>query len=112
MCGNVFHIEAEARGKEEFLQTLWAGWDVRVERVVSSGQVSPPGFWYDQDEDEWVALLQGRAELEYEDGGRVSLTRGDWLLIPARRRHRVVFTSKEPLCVWLAVFARQNEGTH
>ncbi|MDR2522191.1 MAG: cupin domain-containing protein [Synergistaceae bacterium] len=107
MRGNVFHIEAEARGEGEFLQTLWAGRDVRVERIVSSGQVSPPGFWYDQDEDEWAALLQGRAELEYEDGSQASLTRGDWLLIPAGRRHRVTFTSKEPLCVWLAVFARQ-----
>jgi cupin 2 domain-containing protein len=104
--GNIFHIGAESWSEEE--QTLWVKRGVRIERVVSWGQVSPPGFWYDQDEDEWVALLEGRAELEYESGGRTSLSKGDWLLIPAGRRHRVAFTSKDPACVWLAVFVRQG----
>ena len=55
----------------------------RIERIVSQGHASPEGFWYDQDEPEWVALLQGAAELEFEDGRRHSMGAGDWLAIPA-----------------------------
>ena len=75
-----------------------------VQRIVSVGQVSPPGFWYDQDEHEWVMLLLGSAQLEFEDGARVELEAGDSLLIPAHRLHRVSRTSVEPVAVWLAVF--------
>ena len=49
------------------------------------------------------ALLQGEACLLWEDGGESALSPGDWLLIPARARHRVVYTSSEPPCVWIAV---------
>lgn len=74
----------------------------RIERIVSDGQVSPPGFWYDQMEDEWVVILQGAGSLEYADGRRVDLCAGECLLIPAHCRHRVVHTA--PRTVWLAVF--------
>ena len=77
----------------------------RLERIVSTGQSTPPGTWYDQPGDEWVALLAGRATLRFEDGGLVELAPGDWLLIPAHERHRVEATSAEPPCVWLAVHA-------
>ena len=76
---------------------------VRVERIVSTGQATPPGHWYDQPGDEWVALLAGRATLRLEDGALVELGPGDWLLIPAHLRHRVEATSADPPCVWLAV---------
>ena len=89
---------------EEFFETLAAGGGVRVERIVSEGHVSPDGFWYDQDEWEWVAVLQGSAELEFEGRGSVSLRAGQWVLIPAHARHRVAATSTTPQCVWLAVF--------
>ncbi len=74
----------------------------RLERIVSDGQVSPPGFWYDQPEDEWVALLQGTAALEFADGAQRELHAGDALLIPARQRHRVSRTG--PRTIWLALF--------
>lgn len=77
----------------------------RVELIVSSGQASPPGFIYDQDEDEWVMVLQGNAILEVE-GARYELTVGDSLFLPKRTKHHVVFTSTEPACLWLAVFWR------
>ncbi|MDR1977719.1 MAG: cupin domain-containing protein [Synergistaceae bacterium] len=109
MSGNIFQVDPFDAQDEELFQTLWTGRGVRVERVVSSGQASPPGFWYDQNEDEWVALVEGWAELEYADGSRVKLRKGDWLLIPAHRRHRVAFTSKTPFCVWVAVFAPMSE---
>ena len=77
----------------------------RVERIVSTGQTTPLGQWYDQPGDEWVALLAGRATLRFEDGDPVELAPGDWLLIPAHVRHRVEATSVDPPCVWLAVHA-------
>ncbi|MDR3231778.1 MAG: cupin domain-containing protein [Synergistaceae bacterium] len=104
--GNVFWKEGIPEPEDaERVETLWTGRGARVERIVSTGQCSPEGFWYDQEEDEWVVLLEGFAALEYEDGERVELRRGDWLLIPAHHRHRVAFTSSDPCCVWLAFFS-------
>lgn len=77
---------------------------LRVERIVSTGQSSPPGFWYEQSEGEWVALLQGSATLGWEDGSETELSSGDWEWIPAGRKHRVARTSQDPPCIWLALF--------
>lgn len=91
-----------AAGPEEHFQTLLERPGLRLERIVSDGQVSPPGFWYVQEEDEWVLLLQGAAELEYADGRRIALATGDALLIPAGQAHRVAGSA--PRTVWLALF--------
>jgi len=88
---------------EEFCELLLPDRGVRIERIISAGQASPPDFWYDQDRDEWVALLQGQARLVWDDGRRQDLQAGDWLFIPAHERHRVDWTSKEPSCIWLAI---------
>ncbi|MGZ3275170.1 MAG: cupin domain-containing protein [Caulobacteraceae bacterium] len=85
----------------ERLEDLLARPGVRIERIVSSGQSTPPGEWMDQAWDEWVLLVSGRAGLTLEGGEPLALSPGDWLLIPARRRHRVDFT--ETPTVWLAV---------
>jgi cupin 2 domain-containing protein len=80
---------------------------LRIERIVSLGQASPPGFWYDQDEGEWVLLLTGAARLRFEDESEPrKLTPGDWLDIAPRRRHRVDGTDPTTPTVWLAVFYR------
>lgn len=77
----------------------------RLERIVSFGQASPPGFWYDQHQDEWVLLLSGSAELVFESEDEpVALKPGDHLLIPAHRRHRVASTAAGTHTVWLALF--------
>lgn len=89
---------------QELCETLCEGEGVRIERIISSGQCSPPGFWYDQAEDEWVCLLQGRAVLDYGGGETQTLSAGEWLLIPAHKRHRVAATSAEPPCIWLCVY--------
>lgn len=104
-AGNLFALPPEAGRDAEQLDLLALGDGVRVERIVSRGQTTAPGVWYDQDLDEWVALLSGRAALVFEDGEVVALGPGDWLLIPAHRRHRVTSTSVEPPCVWLALHA-------
>lgn len=76
----------------------------RIERILSRGQTSPENGWYDQDEHEWVLLLEGASELTFEDGEVVRLGPGDCLNIPARRRHRVSWTDPEQTSVWLVVF--------
>lgn len=84
----------------EQMDRLFASGKVRVERIASSGQTS--GI-YDQEEDEWLVLLQGRAELLLvESGERLILERGDHLHIAAGCRHRVTYTSDD--CLWLCVF--------
>ena len=78
---------------------------LRIERIVSNGQCSPPGFWYDQAEGEWVLVLSGSAglRLEHEEAVRV-LGAGDFVDIPAGCRHRVEWTEAGVETVWLAVF--------
>ena len=95
---------------EELLEVLAHGHNCRVERIVSTGQTTPEGQWYDQEQDEWVALLSGNAELTWKDGEKTKLKAGDWLLIPAHARHRVTYTSTEPPCVWLAFFFNDEQG--
>jgi len=86
--------------KEEF-RPLLEGNAFRLEHIVSHGECSPPGFWYDQELEEWVTLLRGEATLAYDDGSRQSLSPGDAVLIPAHRRHRVEHVSAD--AVWLAL---------
>ena len=77
---------------------------LRIERIVSTGQCSPPGFWYDQAEGEWVALLQGSATLRFEDTLElVDLAPGDFIEIAPHRRHRVESTDPGQPTVWLAI---------
>lgn len=92
----------------EVLTELLRHGPVRIERIVSNGHASPEGFWYDQDEHEWVLLLEGEAGIEWADGQRIHLRRGDALNLPAHTRHRVQFTSCP--AVWLAVFYGDGSG--
>jgi cupin 2 domain-containing protein len=87
---------------EEITAVLQEGHGVRIERIVSQGHSSPAGFWYDQPEDEWVVVLQGAAQLEFEDR-MVEMSPGDYINIPARQKHRVAWTSPTEPTVWLAV---------
>ncbi len=100
---NLFALPAQLP-EEELAEILSDNGKVRVERIISAGQTSPPGFWYDQSEDEWVFLLQGKAELTFTDGSRRILRPGDAYLLPAHFKHRVSATSKEPPCIWLCIF--------
>jgi cupin 2 domain-containing protein len=96
--------DAEA---SEQVATLLTRPGLRIERIVSHGQASPPGFWYDQSEGEFVLLLAGAAELRFADEPDARLLRpGDWLDITSRRLHRVDWTDPTTPTVWLAVFYR------
>ena len=88
---------------EELTETLLQHQHVRVERIVSHGQASPDGFWYDQAENEFVLLVQGAARLRFEHEV-IELQPGDSINIPAHRRHRVDWTTPDGPTIWLAVF--------
>lgn len=84
---------------------------LRLERIHSCSASTPEGHWYDQEEYEWVALLQGSARLQFEHEPLArNLSRGDALLIEPHRRHRVVATDPAPGTVWLALFWRAADG--
>ena len=77
---------------------------LRIERIVSTGQATPEGQWYDQDSDELVLVVDGAARLSIEgESGERELGEGDWILLPAHCRHRVAWTRAEPPTVWLAI---------
>jgi len=82
---------------------------VRIERIVSTGQTTPEGLWYDQETDEWVLVVAGAARLRIEgEATDRELGEGDWILLPAHCRHRVTWTRAEPPTVWLAVHFTAN----
>jgi cupin 2 domain-containing protein len=87
---------------DEEVSVLVAAPGLRVERIVSYGHASPPGFHYDQPHSEWVTVLAGSADLRFADEATLRhLRMGDSVLIAPHRRHRVERT--ESLTVWLAV---------
>ena len=87
----------------ETFEKILSGGNFRLERIVSNGQRSPDGFWYDQDQDEWVLVLLGsaRIRIEGETNDRVLQT-GDHLLVRAHDRHRVEWTDSSQPTIWLA----------
>lgn len=92
---------------QEELRTLLTTPALRIERIVSTGQASPPEFWYDQDWAEWVVVLTGQAGLLIEgELAPHTLTQGSYMHLPTHCRHRVEWTSAETPTVWLAVHYR------
>ena len=94
--------------QEELFQTLLSAPGVRVERIVSRGHASPEGFWYDQDEHEWVLLMRGAARLRFEGEPAMDLVPGSNVNIPAHKRHRVEWTHPAQVTVWLAIHYRND----
>ena len=87
---------------DELVTTLLEANDVRIERIVSHGHVSPEGFWYDQEKHELVVLLAGAARVRFEEGA-VEMKPGDFVNIPAHKKHRVEWTTQDEPTIWLAV---------
>jgi cupin 2 domain-containing protein len=102
-AGDLFG-DIPSRLPEELFTPLWQADGIRVERIVSRGHASPPDFWYDQDESEWVLVLQGSAVLQLEGNAEpIELRPGSYVNIPAHAKHRVVSTSSTENTVWLAI---------
>jgi len=87
---------------DEFFETLLHHPKLKIERIVSHGHASPESFWYDQETNEWVILLKGRARLIFEgEEAPVDLAVGDFLGIPAHKKHRVEWTDPDVDTIWL-----------
>lgn len=99
---NIFASLPDSDG--EFFETLLETPGLKVERIISSGQATPCGEWYDQTLDEWVLLLSGSASLLIEGEAMPRhLLPGDYLYLPARCRHRVEQTAPNVKTIWLAL---------
>ncbi len=98
-----------AESTEEVFEELLRTGDFKLERIVSTGQTTPDGDWCDQATDEWVLLISGAARLRFDDiEDAVELRPGDYVNIPAHRRHRVEWTDPEQRTVWLALHYRSE----
>ena len=98
------------QASQELFSTLLDNPHCRIERIVSYGQSSPDGFWYDQNWDEWVLLLQGCAGLDVE-GQKVKLVPGDHVLIKAGQKHRISHTDQNQPTIWLAIHLNEPTKT-
>jgi len=96
---NLFSTQVQDKNKEHF-EILLKTDHLKIEKIISNGQTSSQ--WYDQDEDEWVVLIEGEAELLFIDKSRVRLHKGEYLFIPKKKKHKVVYTSSP--AIWLAIF--------
>lgn len=89
---------------EELIETICSAENVKIERIVSKGHSSPEGFWYDQDWNEFVLVVQGSAGLQIEGEDKiVVLNAGEYLNIGSHVRHRVKWTDSSCETIWLAV---------
>jgi len=102
MNNNIFH-DIPKELPDEITETLVKEKNIRIERIVSKGHMSDEGYWYDQAKNEWVILLKGKAKLEFENE-TLELEAGDYLNIPANKKHRVSWTDPTTESIWLAIF--------
>jgi len=100
---NIFSKLPEEKLPKELFETLLKNKNIKLERIISTGQITPKNEWYDQAYDEWIILLKGVAKILFEDNAEISLKSGDYLLIPAHQKHRVSWTDPNDVCVWLAL---------
>ncbi|WP_133407232.1 cupin domain-containing protein [Parashewanella tropica] len=89
---------------EEVFEDLHTSENLRIERILSHGHSSPNEGWYDQTENEWVIVLKGQGVIEFESGEVFTLSEGDFVNIPAGKKHKVVSTNPDKVTVWLAIF--------
>lgn len=98
-----FLTDLPANLPDELIETLLKADGVRIERIISLGHASPAGFWYNQEEHEWVLVLKGGARLRFEEQ-TLEMKPGDFVNIPAHTKHRVEWTTPDEPTIWLAVF--------
>lgn len=121
---NIYDNSGKKNGVELTEELVKLSENVRVERIISMGEVTPEGFWYDQEEDEFVCLVSGSARLEFKkrcendrdlekfkeinglnsENYELEMNKGDCLLIPRHIVHRVSYTAVDNECIWLCVF--------
>ncbi len=91
-------------GSDEVFETILQTNNLKIERIISAGHASPPGFWYDQERNEWVMVVQGQARLKFEINDDImEMKPGDYIHIPAHCKHRVEWTDPNQVTIWLAI---------
>lgn len=107
--GNIFSLEGYFHNEGfEFFETLFQNEHVKIEKIISFGHKSPEDFWYDQDEYEWVILLEGAAKIFFQDSNQtITLNPGDYILIEPHEKHRVEWTDPTKKTYWLAIFFKK-----
>ncbi len=88
---------------KEFIEEILSAKDFKLERIISEGHISPSNFWYDQDKNEFVLLLKGKAELSFDNGEKYELNPGDYMIINAHQKHRVDWTDPNQKTFWLTI---------
>lgn len=106
MVDNVYEFleDIPSSSKDEVFQTLLSNKNIKIERIISYGQTTPEEYWYDQEDDEFVMVLDGEAKIKYDSGEVFSLKKGSSLYIKAHQKHQVTYTSNP--AVWLAIFIK------
>lgn len=99
---NIFDL-IPATLKDELFEELISKDALKIERIVSHGHTTPQNEWYDQRNNEWVILLQGEAIISFLNEDEIRLKAGDYINIPAHKKHRVSWTKLDENTVWLAV---------
>ncbi len=99
---NIFDNIPE-RLDSEFFEDLIQNDKLKIERIITRGHNSLKSNWYDQDKNEWVMLLKGEAILLFEDKSSIKLKEGDFINIPAHKKHKVKWTAPNIETIWLAV---------
>lgn len=99
---NIFEDFPE-RQESEYLELLLSNPAFKMEKIISQGHVSPDNFWYDQNKNEFVLLISGNARISFENNYTIDLKPGDYLIIPAHKKHRVDFTKPGEKTIWLTI---------
>ncbi len=99
-----FFDDIPIKFKDELIDIIAKSDTIRIERIISDNHSSPKNFWYDQDENEFFIVLKGEGIIEFENGDKIKLKEGDYMVIPAHLKHRVDKTSEKEKTIWLAVF--------
>lgn len=100
--GNIFSLVPDEL-ENELIEELLRHNNIWIERIVSQGQASPEHGWYDQQENEWVIVLEGSGTILFDSGAEVNLKKGDYLNIPSHARHKVTRTDPDTITIWLAI---------
>ncbi|MFK5985730.1 MAG: cupin domain-containing protein [Pseudomonadota bacterium] len=100
---NLFSNIPENLDKEVFEQ-ITSSEHIRIERIISKGHKTPQSHWYDQEQSEWVVILTGEAILCFADGSQITMKKGDYINIPAHKKHKVQWTHPDIETIWLAVY--------
>ena len=109
-ANNIFKL-IPGKLDHELVESLVKNKDICLERIISKGHVSPTSGWYDQPKNEWVIVLKGDAIITFQDGDDLRLSAGDYIDIPAHKKHRVSWTDPGNETIWLAVhYATDNNS--